>query len=48
MESIGTMAVSTWNRESLGIANRPEAVMQAIDRLLRLFAEEFNAVQSEQ
>lgn len=48
MESIVTMAVSTWNRESLGIANRPEAVMQAIDRLLRLFAEEFNAVQSEQ
>jgi PHD/YefM family antitoxin component YafN of YafNO toxin-antitoxin module len=41
-ESVVIMAVSTWNRESLGIANRQEAVMQAIDRLLRVFAEELH------
>lgn len=41
-ESVVIMAVSTWNRESLGIANRQEAVMQAIDRLLRAFAEKLH------
>ncbi|MGY8696554.1 MAG: hypothetical protein ACKVGW_20445, partial [Verrucomicrobiia bacterium] len=47
-ESVVTMAVSTWNRESLGIANRQEAVIQAIDRLLRVFAEELHRANSEQ
>jgi hypothetical protein len=37
-----SMALSTWERESLGVANRPEAVLQALDRLIRLFSEEFH------
>ena len=41
-ESVVTMAVSTWQRESMGIANRTEAVMKAVDRLLRVFAEEYH------
>ena len=41
-DSVVTMAVSTWQRESMGIANRTEAVVKAIDRLLRVFAEEYH------
>ena len=47
-ESVVTMAVSTWNRESLGIVNRQDAVIHAIDRLLRVFAEELHRANSEQ
>lgn len=43
-ESVVTMAVSTWRRETMGIANRSEAVMKAIDRLLRIFADELHRV----
>lgn len=44
-ESLVTMAVSTWDRKSLGIANRPEAVYAALDRLLRTFAREYRGAQ---
>ena len=37
-----SMSLSTWERESLGVANRPEAVLRALDRLVRLFSEEFH------
>ena len=37
-----SMSLSTWERESLGVANRPEAVLLALDRLVRLFSEEFH------
>jgi hypothetical protein len=47
-ESIVSMAVSTWERETIGVANRPEGVIQAIDRLLRVFAEEYHRATAEQ
>lgn len=40
-DSIVTMSVSTWHRESMGIANRPEAVFKAIDQLIKIFADEY-------
>ena len=43
-----SMALSTWERESLGVANRPEAVLQALDRLIRLFSEEFHRSNGEE
>ena len=46
-DSIVTMAVSTWHRESMGIANRPEAVLKAIDRLLKIFVEEYRKANGE-
>lgn len=46
-DSIVTMSVSTWHRESMGIANRPEAVYKAIDHLLYLFAEEYRKANEE-
>jgi len=33
-----TVAASSWQRSYLGVANRPEAVLAAADRLLRAFA----------
>lgn len=42
--SVVSIVVSTWERESLGIANGTEAVFQALDRLLGVFAEEFHRV----
>ncbi len=37
-----SMALSTWERESIGVANRPEAILQTVDRMLRVFSEEFH------
>ena len=39
-ESVVTVAVPTWERKTLGIANRPEALLGMMDRLLRSFADE--------
>ncbi len=41
-DSIVTIAASTWKRESLGIANRPEAIIVIVDRLLHLFSDELH------
>lgn len=37
-----SMALSTWERESMGIANRPEAILQTVDRMVLLFSEELH------
>ncbi len=37
-----SMALSTWERESMGVANRPEAILQTVDRMIRLFSEEYH------
>jgi hypothetical protein len=37
-----SMALSTWERESIGVANRPEAILQTVDRMIRLFSEEYH------
>ena len=36
------MAVPTWERKVLGVANREEAIVEEMDRLLRLFADEYH------
>ena len=40
-DRVVSMAVSTWERRTIGIANRPEAVLEALDRLVRLFADQW-------
>lgn len=42
-DSVVEMAVSTWERKILGIANRPEAIYDVLDKLLRIFADELRA-----
>lgn len=42
-DRIVSMAVPTWERKMLGVANRPEAIYEALDRLLGLFASEYRA-----
>ena len=37
-----SMALSTWERESIGVANRPGAILQTVDRMIRLFSEEYH------
>ena len=41
-DRIVSMAVPTWERKMIGVANRPEAVLEVMDRLLRLFADELH------
>ncbi len=43
-----SMALSTWERESMGIANRPEAVLQALDKMIRLFTQELHRTNNEE
>lgn len=40
--SLVTVALPTWERKTLGVANRPEAVYDAIDRLLQIFSNELS------
>lgn len=42
-DRIVEMSVPTWERKMMGVANRPEAVMEVVDRLLRLFADEYHS-----
>jgi len=37
-----TMALATWDRKVMGVANRPEKVLEEVDRLLRIFSDEFH------
>ncbi|MEM9159381.1 MAG: hypothetical protein AAGB46_10055 [Verrucomicrobiota bacterium] len=39
-DSVVTMAVPTWERKTLGVANRPEAILGMMERLLRSFSDE--------
>lgn len=41
-DRIVEMSVPTWERKMMGVANRPEAVIDVMDRLLRLFADEYH------
>ena len=43
-----SMALSTWERESMGVANRPEAILETVDRMLTLFSEEFHKSNTEE
>ncbi len=43
-DSVVTIAVGTWERQSMGVANRVEAIYNEVDKLLRLFADELVAV----
>lgn len=43
-DRIVSMAVPTWERKMMGVANRPEAITDVIDRLLRIFADEYHAM----
>jgi len=41
-DRVVSMAVSTWERRTMGIANRPDAIFEALDRLIRLFADQWH------
>lgn len=41
-DRVVSMSVPTWERKMMGVANRPEAVLEVMDRLLRLFADEYH------
>ena len=41
-DRIVSMALPTWERKVMGVANRPEKVLEELDRLLQLFADEFH------
>ncbi len=47
-ESTVSMALSTWERESMGVANRPEAILQTVDRMIRIFSEEYHKTNVEE
>ncbi|MBK1878895.1 hypothetical protein [Pelagicoccus mobilis] len=41
-DRVVTMSLPTWERKVMGVANRPEALTEELDRLLRLFSDEFH------
>ncbi|MDQ8202366.1 hypothetical protein [Pelagicoccus sp. SDUM812003] len=41
-DRIVSMSVPTWERKMMGVANRPEAILEALDRLLRIFSDEYH------
>lgn len=41
-DKVVSMALATWERKVMGIANRPEKITEEMDRLLRMFADEFH------
>ncbi len=41
-DRIVSMALPTWERKVMGVANRPEKVVEELDRLLTMFADEFH------
>lgn len=38
-----SMALATWERKVMGVANRPEKVTEELSRLLRIFSDEFHS-----
>ncbi|MBC2605822.1 hypothetical protein [Pelagicoccus albus] len=42
-DRVVSMAVATWERKMMGVANRPEAITEVLDRLLRMFADEYHS-----
>lgn len=47
-DRIVTMSVPTWDRKIMGVANRPEKILEEIDHLLRIFADEFHMMNHEE
>lgn len=43
-----SMALSTWERESMGIANRQEAILETVDRMIRIFSQELHSINVEE
>lgn len=43
-DRVVSMALPTWERKIMGVANRPEKIMEEMDRLLRMFADEFHVM----
>lgn len=41
-DRVVVMALPTWERKMMGVANRPEAITEVMDRLLRMFADEYH------
>lgn len=41
-DRVVAMSLPTWERNVMGVANRPEKLTEELDRLLRLFADEFH------
>ncbi len=43
-DKVVSMALPTWERNIMGVANRPEAVVEGLDKLLRIFADEYHVM----
>ena len=43
-DKVVSMALPTWERKIMGVANRPEAVVEAMQRLLKVFADEYHTM----
>lgn len=43
-DRVVSMSLPTWERKMMGVANRPEAILNEMDSLLRIFADEFHAM----
>lgn len=43
-DRVVSMALPTWERKIMGVANRPEKILEEMDRLLRMFADEFHVM----
>ncbi len=41
-DRVVSISVATWERKMMGVANRPEAIVEKLDSLLRLFADEYH------
>lgn len=47
-DRVVTMSLPTWDRKIMGVANRPEAILEELERLLRIFADEYHSVNHEE
>lgn len=43
-DRVVTMSLPTWDRKIMGVANRPEAILEELERLLRIFADEYHSM----
>jgi len=41
-DRVVTMSLPTWERKVMGVANRPEKLLEELDRLLRIFSDEYH------
>lgn len=47
-DRVVTMSLPTWERKMMGVANRPEAIKEVMDRLLRIFSDEYHSMNREE